>query len=42
MRIISFIKDGRRVDMPLEKFQKMLEAEKAALEKKEVPDKEVG
>lgn len=38
MKIISMVKDGKRIDMPMEKFQKMLEKAKEELEeKKEKP-----
>jgi hypothetical protein len=35
MKIISVIKNGRRVDIPQEKFQKILEETKEKLEKQE-------
>lgn len=42
MKIISIIKDGKRVDMTMEKFQKMLEETKQNLEKKEVQTTDEG
>jgi len=35
MKLISVMQNGRRVDIPIEKFQKMLEETKASMEKSE-------
>jgi hypothetical protein len=40
MKLISVMQNGRRVDIPIEKFQKMLEETKESMEKVEKKDKE--
>lgn len=40
MRIISFVKDGKRIDMPIEKFQKMLEETKEKNQPKQKSDRD--
>jgi len=39
MKLISVMQNGKRVDIPIEKFQKMLEETKANIEKAEVVEK---
>lgn len=39
MKLVSVLANGRRVDIPIEKFQKMLEETKVNIEKAEVVEK---